>query len=252
MEKTYQFFYPCGKPMVDVQEFIKFYNHAYYWSSKEKPVIKGLKRTAKCIEEEIDYILKNGIKSKLDVVKILAWKIGKIRHPDSQRLNTFCYAEDWKNAESFQVKRYKKDMPLNDVCTYILKNITELELTAQKDPQGLFEQLYNQNWYGIGPVYYYTLLYFLSKGKCPIYDQFAEIALTAIENGIDPSQKIHYSAPEIKKKYIERYNKYEENLTIIFNHTYRDTINRQDRSLDRALWVYGHLFKAPSKETEKR
>lgn len=229
--------------MADVQEFIEFYNQAYYWSSKEKPVIKGLKRTAKCIEEEIDHILKNGIENKLDVVKILAWKIGKIKHPDSQELNSFCYAKDWKDAELFQAKRYKKDMPLNNICTYILQNITELELTAQKDPQGLFEQLYNQNWYGIGPVYCYTLLYFLSKGKHPIYDQFAEIALTAIKKGIDPSQKIRYNAPETKKEYIKRYSKYEENLTNIFNQVYCAAISSQDRSLDRALWVYGHLFK---------
>lgn len=244
MKETYQFFYPCGKPIANVDEFIKFYNHAYYWSKKEKPAIKGLKRTAECIEKEIDNILKNGIKSKLDVVKILAWKIGKIKHPESQQKNLFCYAQDWKNAELFQVKRYKKDMPLNDICTYILNNITELELTAQKDPNGLFEQLYNQNWYGIGPVYCYTLLYFLSKGKYPIYDQFAEIALTAIKREIDPSQKICYSAPKTKKEYIERYSKYKENLTTIFNQVYYDAINDQSRSLDRALWVYGHLFKA--------
>ena len=39
---------------------------------------------------------------------------------------------------------------------------------------------------GIGPVFAITLLYFASKGKWPIYDQFAGRGLLAVQQGMRP------------------------------------------------------------------
>ena len=67
------------KQFVEFSEsFIKQYAEAYYYPKNGKsgsPLVKGLSRCSHYPEEEIDTLLKDGIKNEEDVVHILAWKI---------------------------------------------------------------------------------------------------------------------------------------------------------------------------------
>ena len=85
---------------------------------------------------------------------------------------------------------------------------------------------------GIGPVYLITLLYFISKGQYPIYDKFAHISLKMIE------EKDCQFNSLIKDNYVTR-------LRNIFGKAYNDS------NVDRALWVYSHLFN-DNKRNRKR
>ena len=76
----------------------------------------------------------------------------------------------------------------------------------------------------------------MSKGKIPIYDKYAHIAVKALCFGYTPSN-IYVGAPPEKsrtKMVINMLSEYMWYLNKLFG-----TCNIP-HSLDRALWVYGH------------
>ena len=87
-----------------------------------------------------------------------------------------------------------------------------------------------------GCVYIINLMYFLSRGTIPIYDQYACKAARALVEGITPDKIYVGPAPGKNdcKKVITMYSEYIHLLEKIFG-----TCNIK-RKIDRALWVYGH------------
>lgn len=228
----------AGKKLRDTKEFIGLYEPSYLIGGARIP---GVSQSSGFTENEIDRILKDGIQSQIDVVHILAWKIGKIKHKDST--SKFVYAKDWKDAEQFQVTRYGKPFDLAQIAEYIATNIKELEEKAKSNPQGVLNDLKNVGTSGLGPVYLVTLLYFVSRGKYPIYDRFAMIAADAILEGKKPGGTVEYhelpyknskAFSTIMQTHIQPYI---AKLEQIFGCAYQTT-----RDIDRAMWVYGHLF----------
>ena len=150
-------------------EFIAVYNDAYYMDNHSNINVNGIEKSSPYIENKMECLLKEGIQEEQDVIHILAWKTGKIKHGVSEKNQRFEYASDWVNAEEGKVKRYGKEIDMKPFAQYISKNIKDLSSTADKDPQKVMNQLKEQSPNGIGTVYLITLLYFISKGKYPIY-----------------------------------------------------------------------------------
>lgn len=109
-----------------------------------------------------------------------------------------------------------------------------------------------KDWKGLGTVYCITLLYFISKGKYPIFDQFADKALDVISQNKEefPSidSKSYKPLPsdlpikgEKLKQFKERYDEYCEKIEKLKSQLSVRYRNPQNRDLDRALWVYGHI-----------
>jgi hypothetical protein len=223
-------------------EFIAIYNDVYYMDNHSN--INGIVKNSLYIENEMDNLLKEGIKTEKDVIHILAWKTGKIKHGVSEKNQRFEYASDWVNAEEGKVKRYGKEIDMKPFAQYISKNIKDLSSTADKDPQKVMNQLKEQSPNGIGTVYLITLLYFISKGKYPIYDRFAMMALDAIIQNKNPGEFVLYKELPDKNsiQFAQVMSIYQTNyvdkLEKIFGKKYQT-----DRNIDRALWVYGHLFR---------
>ena len=94
----------------------------------------------------------------------------------------------------------------------------------------------------LGSVSLIALLFFITQGELPIYDRYAEIALKAIAGNIRPGQEVRYAelpgkndtASEIWKSRIQPYI---NTLEMFFGDEWE-----RNRDIDRALWVYGHLF----------
>ena len=249
LKSVYKFFTQTAKE-IKKDEFIAIYNDIYYMDNHSN--INGIVKNSLYIENEIDRLLKEEIKTEKDVIHILAWKIGKIKHGESEKNQRFEYASDWVNAEEGKVKRYGKEIDIKPFAQYIAKNIKDLSAIADKDPQKVMNQLKEQSPNGIGTVYLITLLYFISKGKYPIYDRFAMIALNAIEDNKEPGECVSYEElPEKNSKQFENIisfyqTNYVDKLEKIFGKKYQT-----DRDIDRALWVYGHLFQK-QKEIKKK
>lgn len=245
-------FYYCNKSInqfesVDKETFVSKYNESYFIGNER--AIKGVSQNSQIAEDEIERILQNGFKCKEDVIKILAWKIGKIDHKNSEKNNEIIFSKDWKNAYDGIIWRYGIEWEgINEFVEYLTSNFEYLNELAFSDPQKLLCELRNKSPKGIGTVYIITLLYFISKGKYPIYDRFANLALDGIINDKNPkNDKIKEVTLPTKdsKKFLRIYDDYvkpySDKISKIFDIDYNDL--KTYRDVDRALWVYGHAFK---------
>lgn len=240
-------FYKENEIITDNKEFIKYYNERYYLytdkviSASNKSVFKN----SEFIENQIENLLNNGIKDENDVIHILAWKTGKIKHKDSELNKKFEYYSNWlinEDKKDYEITIYDR-IDVKTFAEYIVKNITVLESESIDNPPNVLNKLKDESPQGIGTVYLITLLYFISKGKYPIYDRFATMAVDAILNNKKPNDYVSYSELPNKndKKFDEVINIYNKNYVNKLNEIFGDEY-KSNRDIDRALWVYGHLF----------
>lgn len=238
-----KFFDPHGNLMANEKEFIEFYHKAYY-RSQDKPVIPGLRRTDKDEEAKINFVLENGVKSKEDIIEILCWKTGG-KQTDDYSVKNANYTITIDN--QFVESVINSSVATDDDAVEALKTIMETE--------------------NIGFTYAITLLYFMSKGRYPIYDKFAHIALLVIDSGssfdciikdselqgkgrgknrkVEIPSNIDKNAADKNEKIQLAFDKYKENYIGRMNRIFHMNYGKEmisDRTLDRVLWVYGHLF----------
>lgn len=242
-------FYDCRTNLsISKDEFIEMYNKSYFCSAER--VVKGVTQNSKVAETEIERILNEGIKTTNDVINILAWKIGKIKHKDTDENGKITFSKDWEDPYHFNIYRYgKKWEEIKEFVEYIVKHIDRLYLTSKDSPQEVLNELGKKAKNGIGPVYLITLLYFISKGQYPIYDRFAYIALQEIKNGaepfttkIEPQTLPNKTSKKFKSVYEDYIEPYMQDISLVFGSDYNSSIEEYT-NIDRALWVYGHAFK---------
>ena len=248
LKMNYKFFVPDGN-LMKREEFIEFYNNAYYQpednaKDNDKSVVHGLRRTERDEEGEIEILLKEGIKDKQDIIKILCWKTGGKQTDDCTVTTSY---NRFINISEFAEFAINSSVATEDDAVEALKTIMRTE--------------------NIGFTYAVTLLHFISQGRYPIYDKFAHIALLVIDSGssfdciikdselqgkgrgknrkVEIPSNIDKNAADKNEKIKLAFEKYKENYIMrinrIFNMNYGKGIN-SDRTVGRALWVYGHLF----------
>ena len=74
-------FYSSDDTIIPKQDFIEIYNKGYFLGNA-RPVPRVAQNSV-IAENEMERILKVGIKKPIDIYRIMAWKVGKIRHADS-------------------------------------------------------------------------------------------------------------------------------------------------------------------------
>lgn len=127
-----------GEP-IGVKEFIELYEPCYFIENKKAEGIRHT-QTARCVEDEVVTILNGHIESRADVAKVMAWKIGKIKHGESEENKKIVYAADWELCEEENPNSGKK-MDLKTLADYILGNRDKLEVLAAEKPQECLNQL---------------------------------------------------------------------------------------------------------------
>ena len=183
-----------------------------------------------------DDVLKSDIFKYADFAKIMAWKIGKINHKESQYGDKdIVFYKDWKNCMNSNPDIYGYELKLKEYHEMIL-----FEGLAEKCYKEIIDVLLASKVKGIGPVYAITIMFFLTKGKYPIYDRFAANALEAIS-------KKQIARPICNKntcseKVIKQYGDFADGMRCLMNELGEDNYLTY-RQLDRALWVYGHGYK---------
>ncbi len=231
-KEDYRFFYPDGTEMADKEEFIKFYSKAYYLNQDM------------LLEIEIENLLEAGIRNKQDILTILRWKIGGTEINDSTVKNQYL---------TITINDELEECVVNRCITSDEEALTALKKIMETD--------------NIGFTYAITLLYFMSKGRYPIYDKFAHIALMIIcdkspfksiikdselkgkgrgkKRIVNVPSDIDKKASDKDKKIEEAFEKYKENYIKPINDIFEIKHGEEmisDRTFDRALWLYGHLF----------
>lgn len=203
----------------------------------------------------------------------MAWKLGKIRHGDSDAKEKFVYQkgekgdngwrddsewqelddDGWDAAEVVTISSTDGNkFKLGKLANYLYKNRERLEEKAlsNEGAKEVLAELKGLDIHGLGPVYSVTLLYFLSRGRYPIYDQFAKRGLMAIDEGVAPRKKTLNPSelPNVDKDKIgdailgdgTSYREYAGRIHEIEKEI--EGCGLKNRDLDRALWTYGHLF----------
>lgn len=266
-------FYEENGNLLSKEEFISHYNARYFTDCAAKTSYKtdtgithSVGKSSRFVENIIERILNKEPKdfTDSDIALILAWKIGKIAHRKSE--DKIILHNDWKEtlgeyseSEVFNswngepIKRFGKNSPITidikGITEYLHENGQHLnDLVGNGNIEAALDELRKQPWQGIGAVYSITLLYFATNhqhpGKCPIYDRFAMRALLAIKDNKKIGDAVKCGELPDKKSTKfpetvgEKMKQYIGLISDIFGAEYN--INRD---VDRALWVYGHLFK---------
>ena len=130
---------------------------------------------------------------------------------------------------------------------YHNKNIPELQAMCEnEDWNKVLSTIMSRRVKGIGPVYVIAVLYFVSGGKYPIYDRFADMALEYIFAYIGYLKKGE-SKMLSSDNALERYKNYINRLEILLKQLGKENANYIEyRDLDRVLWVYGYGYKIPN------
>ena len=215
-EKIFLAYKPNGEEIHSVQEFVDFYRDKYY------EMIDDFDE-----EEKIKDILKKDRLTVADICDILCWKIPAIINPDKKHVTHSIYAS--------------RVIPCESICKFL----PDRPVSSEDDARELVKKVNSLKY--MGPVYALTILYFASKGKYPIYDQFAHIALMKIKDGSDFDSVINkknridpeFDTSKCIDKIFYQYNKnYVSRIRDIFGDAYT-----KSRDIDQALWAYGHFFK---------
>ena len=252
-EQMPRFYTTEGTIIDNVQDFISLYSNEYIAETHEG-IVKGIHQTPSVVENDIINLFDKDVffsDFKGSLIKIMAWKLGAINQTDNNWVKWDCNNSEiteviikrgnYKPIDGRELNAFLS--ALNDSKAYFME-IQEWTEVYRK-LMSIFE---NNNVKSFGVTYMLTLLYFLTFGKCPIYDKYAQKAMSAINNGISPVGKppIEYCVPG--KECITRgygiYRTYMDDLNTLFDYQQIVTDNRfgELRRIDQALWVYGHLF----------
>ncbi len=222
--------------------------------------------TKKAVEDKIISILNHtGEKTVLDVKYIMAWKVGAIDMKKSDEICIRYRAElDW--GEDREIKdevcrpQYTNDkFYLKGLTEFVCENGRDIEFKGIETTEVLdFITAYcdekakkSQRLSSVGIVYMITLLHFLTCGAVPIYDKYVHIALKAILWDKRPGEPVYYAGPADNQKVtvLGLLDEYMRLIDAVLDGSaykiYRkcsDEDIEKIRKLDRALWVYGHLF----------
>ena len=178
----------------------------------------------------IEEYLQNGLISDL----VVSWKAGRLIE-DKDNPGDFVPAKN-KNGDYYTGYGTSIDSEeLENYLTTVEKRWIGLTSVEQEQFSEIYTKLVQDIFVpkNFGSVYIINLIYFLSKGRFPIYDNKAAKALFM---GKQPNKVYVENAPG--KNDIENVvNMYNEYLWLLEKLFHKYSI---DRITDRALWVYGH------------
>lgn len=245
------------------QDFINEYEKSYFLQSDHSEYyIPRVSINSKKVEEIAEKILYNGIQNKKEVLFLLAWKIGGIDHKKSEgenreyehiTIDNVHFYESWGEKKgSFAAGHFSCPKEKFENFCKAIAGIAQEYRDSKTDKQVLKEIITAKASGGIekfGPVYVLTLLYYITKNRSPIFDQYAYRAIRAIYHEKKPDE-IWYAGPSYKPKndsendndYIEQVANYTLNVINDYKWYLKEVFGTWSirRDVDRALWVYGH------------
>ena len=204
-------------------------------------------------EKAIMSIKDRGIQSPKDVFYILAWKIGGIDHKSCDKNHPIVLREGWSYDGSSMagVHRGKNINNIGELASFVAERINTWQNEkksinwSKEDALRIINEIdtckREKNVTQIGSVYIITLLFFITQGEFPVYDQEAMKALLAIKGGKMPGSKVDQFNDMLDISSPNFWNRYQDYINLL--EKFFGTDYKTERKIDQALWVYGHLFK---------
>lgn len=249
----------------DLIKFVNTYAPSYFLGNPQ--IVPSARQSSPWAEEEIDKVLesKQGLRHRKDVIRVLAWKMGGLNHKSSTEEYPFIFKTYRKNnlmwCDSYPERAVNNGNNVDNIHRLVSFIVDEnnryrwnsLEAGGCEKAKTILQDLSKcvegdkdeEKVSQIGPVYLITLLFFITSGEYPIYDIQAMKALKAIEMRKVPGEQIEIDGlpSDIKQqKFWDLY--YREYIGLLRKYFHDEY--KTNRNIDRALWVYGHYFKAIS------
>ncbi len=222
------------------EAFINFYRHFYFDNTVDNELKKdlGIPTLNTTNRDAEGWIIREKLNCGVFDKFSLAWKAGKVTDYDSDN--------DTVNTNEFEIDNNYYNgwgKPINiddfdDFCNFL--NNFEFNTNDLSNTYSAIQDAAPTN---IGPVYIITSMFFKTRGKYPIYDQFAHKAVRSLKMDIVPDKVYMGNNPDKKEKskVLLMYNEYKSLLSSLFpNYTNELQEPFIPRKLDQALWVYGH------------
>src|SRR3954447_18203129 len=153
---------------IDCAHWLKAYEPQYFLDGA---ATKIQNRSSRFVEDQVCSLLaKESLLSEDDLKLLMAWKIGAIDHRASEQNKKIAYYYGWNGKTE---NRYGHPLGSSIACLASKMSDIGKEIAAG-NPEYLFDL--HSTLASFGPVYIITILFFVSKGRYPIYDRFAHIA----------------------------------------------------------------------------
>jgi len=204
-----KFYYPNGEAIIKWEDFLDYYNKAYYLyvSESEEKVIETL------LSNKADF-------SDKQIYSFLCWKLGFPYSPNDEADVTLLHTRT----------------PIAADCLKVIDAIQkEYNYIDDDNIDEIYSKLKKID--GIGTIYAIAVIYLLSRGRFPIYDRFVRLAMYAINEGKAPNATIRLKSLDGGIKIPKEYYNYLDFIKSFGSTSY------MERKVDRALWTYGHLFR---------
>ena len=229
------------------KDFTSFYSQFYFDNdiSSEIKINYGIPTDLETGSKDSENFVKNhlldeGVFNEYS----LAWKSGKLTWDNNA--NNVIFKDSFVRGDSY-LNGYGSPINIADFnkwCNSL--NAIENEQLILENMTELYTGIYENSPRNIGPVYIITSLFFKSRGRYPIYDQFAHKAIRALALNLSPEIIYLGNNPGTSevRKVMCMYNEYITLLERVFpNEINTDGVLFISRPLDQALWVYGHCTK---------
>ena len=214
---------------INEKDFIETYEKAYFKGNSKPDGIPRLNQTSCEIETYIESLLNKPEEyTTQELLEIVSWKAGNLKE----------LGQPIKCSTGYGISINKEQ--LEKYLASINQKADDIRNKAKNPDNATLLDIYTNMLPEVpkyfGSVYILNLLYFITKRQLPIYDKFAHKALIALSTGVAPSEVTVKPAPAkgSKKSVIKMYTEYIHLLENLFGQ------KAISRSLDRALWVYGH------------
>ena len=230
------FFNQNGTP-VPYYQWLTIFRPSYYLGGT--PLgrsVNGGNQSSHWIENKIDTLLAQSTPlTQADLTLALAWKLGNIDHHASSASSV-----QWKPSNfptALIGGRYK--WSFSQSIPYLATNMATIVNQLASNPAYLLNLKLPGK--GFGPTNKLAIQFFITRGSEPIYDVYAHKGALAIDQNLStvpPGQPVAGYNP------IQTWSDYQDFKCLLRRIGLQASggmfVSRDD---DRALWVYGHLFK---------
>jgi hypothetical protein len=223
-------------------EFIRRFSESYFIGNEKIPNISYVQTN----REREKKVLSGSFDDKQAFIWMMAWKMGKIKRDGT----LYRGWNDNSNPIMYPGSDREYELKIVELHEKILEEKKDLQIILNKDEPVKFisrilEICEGNDIKGIGPVYAIAILFFFSKGKYPIYDRFARVAVKTIFGNDRHIPRKGESENLPNFDYQVDYPEYINQISIAHKKYYnKESIDYlKNRMVDQALWVYGHGFK---------
>jgi hypothetical protein len=229
------FFAQTGE-LLSKQEWLRTFEPGYFLNGPTFG-LRRLNQSSPFVEARIEELLANndGL-SEENLKLVMGWKIGEIRHRPSEDQQAIIHLPLWDQ----QLTEHRYGRNYAQSIRRIAATMPRFhQLPSRGHSQVVFD--WHRQFTGFGPTFMLTILYFLTHGREPIYDKYAHKAALAYDQKVRPGGHVRHYQP------VQSWSDYERFKRLLMPIASACDMRATGamlvpRSVDRALWVYGHLF----------